>query len=125
MAHEEIAVARLFADQIDQVQRLFYVIRVGMDKDGAVFEALGSLDIDIRHLCPVQPALFFFHLVPLLVEAMGGMHLAERFHGEEENQLKVRHTPADRFTVEGGDERFGEGSSSTDSERIRTDKNMV
>jgi hypothetical protein len=36
----------------------------------------------------VRTLYSFFHLLPLFIEAMERMHLAERFHGEEETSSK-------------------------------------
>ena len=45
MAHQEIPLARLLADQIHQVDRFLDPAGIGMEEDGAVAEMLRGSDI--------------------------------------------------------------------------------
>ena len=60
MQHQEIAVARFFADQVDQAQRFLIAAGIGVKEDRAVLEPLGGGDVQIGHVAPVQFALVSF-----------------------------------------------------------------
>lgn len=98
--HDEILLAADFSDQIDQPLGLFHVVGIGMDEDRAVLESFGGVDVELGHIAAVQLPLLFFHLQPLPVVAVAGMHLAERFHREKEHQLKMRHAPEQRLAIQ-------------------------
>ena len=106
VAHDKVAVAGALADQVDQVQRLFDGVGVGVNKDGAVAVAFGRGDVDIGHLAAVQGALLLLHLPPLRVVAMGRVDLAKRLHGEEEDQFEVRHQPGQWAAFQCGNKAF-------------------
>jgi hypothetical protein len=89
VTHDEVAVAGLFTNDIDQPNCLVHVVRVGVNEDRAVVEAFGSGDEDVGHVVAVQFAFLLLHLPPLAVIAMRRMHLAEGFHREEKDQLEM------------------------------------
>ena len=104
--HEEVAVAGLLADQVDQAHGLLDVAGIRVEEDGVVLVALGRGDEEIGHVVAVQLALLLLHLVPLPIVAVGGMHLAEGLHRQEEDQLEVGHALARRrrAALQRGDE---------------------
>ena len=109
MAQDEIAVAGLLADQVDQAQGLLDRVRVGVDKNRVVLVALGGHNKDVRHLTPVQLAFLLFHLRPLRIIALGRVHLSEGLHGQKEDQLEMGHPALDRPAVKGGRETLAGG----------------
>ncbi len=93
--HQVVLIAALFADLLQEALGVLRVPGVGVDEDGAVAVALGGLDVDVGHVGDLQFALVFAHLVPLGVDPVVGVHLAEGLHGEEEHQLEGGHLAAD------------------------------
>ena len=106
MAHDEVAVTRLVADEVDHPDGLLDRVRVRVDEDGAVAEAFGRGNVDVGHLQAVKLALLLLHLSPLAVEPVRRMDLSEGFHGQEEDQLEMGHQPGQRAALEGGDKAF-------------------
>ena len=106
MDHEEVLVAAAAADGVHEPARLFLVVGIRMEEDGAVVVTLGRGDEQVRHVLPVELPFRFAHLVPLMVAAMAGMDLAEGFHRQEEDKLEVGDQAGQRTAFERRDESF-------------------
>ena len=75
-----------------------------MDEDGAVFKSLGGGDINIGHVAAVELAFVLLHLIPLVVLPLRWVDFTKSLHGQEEDQFKVWHAPAQRTPFQGRDE---------------------
>lgn len=106
MHHNKVFITGFFPDYLQEPLGAVQITGIGMDKDGAVSEAPGRINIDIGHIFYVQPSFLTAHLVPLFIKAMGRMYLAEGFHGQEKDQLKCRYLPSDFFTFQCSDKAF-------------------
>ena len=118
MHHQIVLVSAFFADQLQQPLRAFQIARVGVHEDGAVAVALGGVDVELRHFVHVQVALGRAHLLPLLVQALGGMNFAKGLHGQEKDQLKRGHLSADGLALQGLDKALS-GSHGDSPFRLR------
>ena len=107
--HEEVPAADPVPNETYRSQRLFQSVGIRVQEDRAMLETFGSLNVGIGHILPMQLSLLLLHLVPLNVIAMAGVDLAKGFHSEEEDQLKVGHTPHQGLTLQGGNETLSWG----------------
>ena len=65
--HQEVTVAGLFPDDLDQAGTLIEISRVGMDKDCTVLITLGSGNQYACHILAVKLTFLLLHLKPLAV----------------------------------------------------------
>ena len=91
MGHDIILVPALFPNQLQKPLGVLQPARIGVDEYGAVSVGPGRVYVELRHLVHVQAFLRTAHLIPLGVVAVGGMHLPELLHGQEEYQFECRH----------------------------------
>jgi hypothetical protein len=70
MLHQEVTIARLLTDDMDQASTLLKGSRIRLYEDSAVLVALCNRYVDIRHILAVQLAFLLFHLKPLLIVSM-------------------------------------------------------
>jgi hypothetical protein len=69
-----------------------------------MLKSLGGPDVGLCHVDTMEKTLALRHLKPLTVVPVRGVNTTKRLHGQEEDELEVRHTASDRALLQGSDE---------------------